>query len=368
MKTFALRTWPNGEFGIGYIRRFTPAGLVDKDEEQGGLAYSWTQSEIKSIKDGIRKYGSPSAYFGVSCPGYWAALIAEIAASNPEQETNRTMVDSEGEGASAALGSSNAANSLTRAQRGSHGLTSYGRRMLRNGCYLMENERRKKNVGMATCTIPTCDRQTERQIVANWSQILKVFLNWLTRRVSTAHPRRAWVLGVTEIQKKRQEKYGGLPLHLHAIFVAKRARGYIVTPKDVQAAWRRAVVSVVSGACNLRWDASTRVEVVRKPLARYLSKYMSKGSEGEMQVAREAGYEPPSSWWFAVGCLKKQIKAMRCYYTDDRAKTIWVLSHSNPEIFEYVHKVAITQSGTEVVIGVAGKMPRSMLNWLEEYG
>ena len=68
LKTFALRTWPNGEFGIGYIQRFSPAAPMPKDEQQGGLAYSWTASEIKSIKDGIGKYGSLSTILGSHAP------------------------------------------------------------------------------------------------------------------------------------------------------------------------------------------------------------------------------------------------------------------------------------------------------------
>lgn len=366
IKSFALKTWPNGEFGIGYYRRFNPPPAPKTPDREPVYRTSWTISELKNLQMAIEAYGCTTAALERMAPGFWPAVLQEILHPEVYAQDSGVRGESEAMGGSPPLGSSNVPNSLSRASRGTHGLTSYGRRMIRNACWLMEGERRQKRVGMVTCTIPTCSTETAKKIVASWSQILKVFLNWLTRRVQAVRPRKAWVVGVTEIQTERQLSEGGLPLHLHALFVCKRGNRYIVSPSDIQAAWKRAVVSSVDSAYNLYWGASTRVETVRKNLTAYISKYFSKGNPEQFQSAIEQGYQPPSSWWFAVGRLKRQVAKMRGYYTDERANSVWGLCHSSPELFDYIHKVTLQREGGEFVIGIAGKMPRGILQWLKD--
>lgn len=367
MKFFALRVYPNGEFGIGYVKRFQPSPVEAKFEAIAEVRYSWVLSELQGLQEAVGVYGALSTALKKLCPGLYEAIMSEILSpenSDPKNLSEEYLDGSEGD---SPLGLSNAINSHKRAKRGSHGLTSHAKRMLRNGAWLLEKMSRRGGVGMITCTIPGCDKNTQRQLVAGWSEILRIFTQWLSRKLKVAGSKNPGVFGVTEIQLKRQEKEGGLPLHLHLVFGSKAGRAYIVSKSDVENAWKRACCSVVSSAENLQWNASTRVEVVKKSVTHYLCKYLSKGSPEAMQRAESEGFKLPSAWWFMVGKLKRQIFSMVGYYTDERASTIWALAHSNPDVFDYTHKVMLEREGKEFAIGIAGKMSQQMVNWCKKF-
>lgn len=332
--------------------------------DEGVYRTSWTISELKTLKSAIDVYGGVTGAFGRLAPGYWEAVLHEILNEDSGEVACGSGGVSGANGGAPPLGLSNASKNHKRAPRGSKGLTSWGRRMVRNGCYLLEKPRQRKQVGLVTCTIPTCELSVYKQIVSNWGQILRVFLQWLHRRLKTGGIRFPFVVGVTEIQQLRWQKEGGLPLHLHCVFQASRGRGYIVSKKDICDAWRRSVCCCVACCENLNWNASTRVEVVRKSVAQYMSKYMTKGSPEVMRSAASEGFEIPKSWWFGVGTFKKTIKRMTRYYVGDKASMVWGLCHSHESLFDYVYKVTIEKNGREFVIGIAGKMPRSLRDWV----
>ena len=363
LKTHALRIFPNGEFGVGLYKRFTPPTPDVQDSVRGEITYSWTSSEVHSIDHGAALFGSVSNYLQSEAPGFASAVLSEILEGIPDTVGGSERDRAHSEGGDPPLGSSNAVKKSTRAQRGSHGLTSYGKKMLRNGCWLLERSVCRGGVGMITATIPGCDKETQRLIVAGWSPIVFDFTRWLNRRLKAAGSRNPAVLGVTEIQEKRRQREGGLPLHLHLVFGSRRGKAHIVTKSEVASAWERAVCGVVPSAKLLMWDASTRVETVKKSVTHYLSKYLSKGSPEAMRQAELESFEYPRSWWFMVGGLKKVIKKLTVYRTDSVASEVWYQCVRNWDGFNYCVPVNICTNGEEFTVGFAGKMSGVVLKW-----
>lgn len=364
MKSHALRVLPNGEFGVGLYRKFSPAAPPVSPGVPKREFSASPESGIDSIEHGAVIYGSLSSYLQATAPGFAPAVLAEVAAGLVDAVGGSASLTQGGSGGGSPLGLSNATNSHKRAKRGTSGLTSYAKKMLRNGCWLLERTVRRGGVGMITCTIPSSTKETQRLIVSGWAEILRIFTQWLSRRLKAAGSQNPAVLGVTEIQERRRQKEGGLPLHLHLVFASRVGKAHIVSRIDVSDAWERAVCSVVPCAKNLQWNASTRVETVKKSVARYLCKYMSKGSPEAMQQAVSEGFEMPSAWWFMVGKMKRVIKSLTVYRTDSVASEVWYQCIRKAAFFDYIVPVNVSIGGEEVTVGFAGKASGAVLEWM----
>lgn len=343
MKTYSLRVWPNGEFGLGYVRRFNREFTPPEPPSSSDVKYSWTLSELISVEAAIAVYGSMSAAMEKFVPGFYAATLEEITP----------------------LGSSNVSNSHKRKPRGSGGITSYGKRMLRNGCYLLEQWAGKRNIAMVTCTLPPGPDGFEQAFSNQWAEIVRIFTQWLHRRLKAAGGC-PWVLGCTEVQPQRQARDGGLPLHLHVVFQARVGKQYTLTPSDICAAWERAVVACIPQSECLSFEASTRIEGVKKSVTRYLSKYISKGSTIPAEDLEEQGYKMPSSWWHGVGKFKKAIARLMITTCDEDARMVHDAMYDHPELFGYIGKVFIGKEGEERCIGWYGTVLRPLHRLLRE--
>jgi hypothetical protein len=82
----------------------------------------------------------------------------------------------------------------------------------------------------------------------------------------------------TEIQMKRLQHRNEYAPHLHLVFRGKRDKksGWAVTPKQCRGEWVRCIKSVYSG--DFDSSAIENLQVIRKSVSRYLSKYLSKGA------------------------------------------------------------------------------------------
>lgn len=300
-------------------------------------SYSWTKTELyEYCVEMVRRGFDPS--------------IVLSSLSDMQVETLRGGV---------ALGSSNASKNHTPKSRGSKGLTSYGKKMLRNGCWLLEQTAGVRAIGMFTGTLPPCDAQTQIKICDEWGEILRIFTQWLHRRLAP-HTDKPWVLGCVEIQEKRQLKEGGLPLHCHLVFHARKGNTYIVRKEEFREAWERAIVSCVPEAEGLDFQASTRVEQCRKSVASYLSKYMSKGFTSNVARNLDPAYKMPSTWWYGVGGFKRRIKKLMVYETGQIASLVWSGASAKRKHFLYAGEVLHEHEGISFCIGVYGKVSDSL--------
>jgi len=181
----------------------------------------------------------------------------------------------------------------------------------------------------------------------------------LSRKLKAAHGC-PWVLGCVEIQEKRLEKQGGMPLHLHCVFQSKVGRQYIVSKPDALELWKRAVCARVPLAENLYWGASTRIEKVKKSVTAYMCKYMSKGIIQNVLVSVQEGYTLPSSWWFAVGGVKHEIKKQSVVSTGVLASYLWEMAITSMDSFRWIFPVYIKLGDMEYHVGFTGELSREL--------
>lgn len=345
VRLYSARIWPNGEFSIGNVNRFRPRPLLTTELPEKPSSISWTPSEVLS-------------WIGLMIPR--GHSLKDILSSLGEKYVRCLQTG-------AALGSSELANSHKPGKRGAKGLTSKGRKMLRNGCYLLEKRAGRHRVAMVTATIPSGAPEVEKEITREWPEIVRTFTQFISRRLKVAHSC-PWVVGCVEIQEKRLEKFGGLPLHLHLVFQSRVKREYILSRIDVLDAWKRAVCSRVPSAESLDWRASTRIESVKKSVTNYMCKYMSKGINQNVLVSVENGYTLPSSWWFVVGGLKREIKRQTVYSTGTLAAWLMSETRESKHKFKWLFDVKVAGKGVDYVVGVAGQLTSAAMGEVRSLG
>lgn len=337
MKAYSLRLWPNGEFGLGRYPigkrpKFSPTKYT-----QSPSNISWTKTEILGYMGACVAHGyQPEGISDGLCDRHKKTLIEGLP-----------------------LGLSNATKTHKRSKRGSKGITSYGKKMLRNGCWLLEKAAGVRRIGMFTGTMPPCSQEEEIEIVNNWGEIMRIFTQWLHRRLRVESPQ-PWVLGCVEVQEKRQARYGGFPLHCHLVFRSRVGKQHIVAKEEFCEAWKRAIVCCVPSVKDLDFSASTRVEQCKKSVASYLSKYMSKGITDNVARNLNPAYELPSTWWYGVGKFKQHIKRLMVYDTGEIASSLWACADPLSKHFIYAGNVLHEHKGISFVVGVYGRVSGSL--------
>lgn len=189
-----------------------------------------------------------------------------------------------------------------RAKRGSKGITSYGRSVIRMGAQALEDRHGLKCLSFLTATLP--ESALAAYTPQTWAVVVNRFLKSLRRRL-TRLKLSPEIVGCTELQPGRLLHSGGIPTaHLHLLFQGReKGRSWAIRPRFFRGAWERACQSVWAGA--QQFEHSTRVESLRSSGVSYLGKYMSKG--GDVLTSCDP-ILLPSSWYTISSKLKDFVK------------------------------------------------------------
>ena len=196
-----------------------------------------------------------------------------------------------------------------RVQRGELGITTYGRRMIRNGVYTLSEMFPNHPQTLGTLTVPALQREERRELAGNWHEVVRQTIQWISRQLDRKGLP-AMVLSCSEIQPSRLEADGGAYLHLHLIWVnpPRRSEGWGIDAGALRAFWD-SLLSRCSGNPNLP-SANIDLQYVRGNVERELSKYLSKGSTVLHKAAEDLGIENmPRTWWNMSKPLRDLIKA-----------------------------------------------------------
>jgi hypothetical protein len=274
---------------------------------------SLTCSQISSVNSRYLKAGSGNnRYLNKPLPGQPGSpeYAAWISGSVAEAGLDRTIQ------AAAALGLSTLSNSsktsplsLKRRPRGHKGITSHGRRVVRFGAADLSDRLGRPNLSFLTCTLPALPDPIMIVVLGEWSRLLQNFRRKLAYHLSDSGLP-ASIIGVTEVQERRFENEGGLPLHIHWIFAGRKpGRGWMFRAEDFQKWWSECVTEITGNIEGISWDTSTRIESIRKDAAGYIGKYMSKGCNAVRKI-NELGWEwlLPSSWYTATKDIRASYK------------------------------------------------------------
>lgn len=334
------KLYPNGEVAIWKEKTYKPSSIkaLDKDADAPAILALW------------RLCGNPMSW-----------IDDKSAALGSSPLPNSDSPPAEG------LGSHEAEPGVV-ARYGANGITSYGARRVRNGCYVLEKNAPKFSTVFSTCTVPALPVEDMRLLHERWYKVVETF-----RRKLTRHLRHQGLSGesvsVSEIQSKRYERTGIPVLHLHTVFAGRTKSGKVAVSKEAHDnMWRDALMVGVCGpvvqlrsACNLQW--------VKKSAESYLGKYMSKGTQIVRELC-EGGFEGwlPKQWWSMTRSLGKRI--------DDQTRRIdgfaeWLSEMADIEggdIWQWHRDVRLKMaSGDEIVIARYGKLSAAMRNRIQQY-
>jgi len=266
----------------------------------------------------------------------------------------------------AALTSSNALNSHTECepspQRGLKGITGFGQQMLRSGCYLLERDYGNSDLCFATLTVPSLSREGRQRLAANWSELVRQFVQFVTRRLAAAG-RPTKVAGCTEIQTARLQSRSEGYLHLHAVWPSHSnaaSQLWAVEWADLREWWERALIRF-SGE-QLPHHPRVELAPVKKSAERYMGKYLSKGSgEALEEFVADLGEESvPSTWWFMSADLRHQVKSETARGPNTGTLLYAVvqqaLSEGDLGDFVWIRPVMMTFTDVPVHIGWCGRL------------
>jgi len=197
----------------------------------------------------------------------------------------------------------------TRKHKGLKGMSSYGRRMIRNTCWLLEKEHGRGRVGFGTLTLPELSEEDYRNVCENWPKLIKNFVKWVKRRL-TARSVTPIVGYVTEIQSKRYEKTGRAYPHLHFVYPCRPHASYkwYLSASEIRVAWERQVSAFLSQ--QYAFNASVNCVVIKKSVGAYLAKYLTKGGDGIQKWLSDGLPEAViSHWWGVTKPARDRIRA-----------------------------------------------------------
>ena len=200
---------------------------------------------------------------------------------------------------------------------GLNGITSYGKRVVRNVGFLMEKEFGRQNLSMGTLTIPQFTETVMRAIAHNWAYLVRTFFQEMKRLYEREGLTFRYV-SVTEIQPKRWRNHQQVGLHIHYLWVPQWvdwAKQWLVSYDDIRGIWKRLLTNVIAKALSTTKELppiptpNFRDERVKKDASRYMAKYMSKGTDVTKEVAITKGEDYlPSQWWSADTTSKRLLQ------------------------------------------------------------
>lgn len=195
-------------------------------------------------------------------------------------------------------------NPKTLSRYGLRGLTHVGRRTVRRAACLLEEDRRC--VAFWTITLP--DQAAARVFDLDcWHAFQARIRQELGRRLREAGLPARFV-AVAELHPARSARAGRPIPHLHVVFQGKlnRWHRWALDRWQLDGIIAAAVRTATGESCDTA--AAGNVQPVKKSVARYLSKYITKGREpGPVCVAQGQGL--PLQWWFISQGLRAEVAA-----------------------------------------------------------
>lgn len=244
------RLWPNGEFSVGY----SPSGGLEALE-----------TEIERAVEGVAHLG-----------------LAIESNSHTEKDTGAPP-------------------------RGTGGMTSYGRRLLRNAVSRLESVHGNECLSFVTLTLPQLEYEEFWACSSNWSEIVRVFYQKLGRLLESRGLPKSYA-GCTELQPERSETEDVPALHLHFVVCGRKGRreAWRLRPSEFREVW--------ASACSLYlfnqydWSACENVQAVKYSAAAYLAKYVAKSGGCNPKIRSDGtGWSLPTAWFNCSLGLKRWV-------------------------------------------------------------
>jgi hypothetical protein len=240
--------------------------------------------------------------------------LAYFGSRSPKQVIDRPIDPAKDEvKAIAPLGLSSETNSRTANRKstepkGRKGITSYGKKMVRNMAVHMEDSTDRRQLTFGTATLPSMPASDMATVQRSWAIVVNRFFEEMGRHFQRAGQTLQYV-HCTEIQPRRWLARREVGLHIHWLCVGRPSvdAKWTIAPHEVAEIWARVLGRVLGYQPDT--SKATRVEVPKGSVRRELSKYLSKGCAVIKQIIDAGlGDRLPNAWWGGLTALKREVK------------------------------------------------------------
>lgn len=338
--TIVTRFYPNGEFthGVDTSHRrhrnpppqtSTPHELIPVGDSvclQGGDVCGEVFLETADIQPGqelVNVHGDKYTYLCADMEKHIYAFETADGSFVSVTTLSDKLINYVRRGELTPLGSSSAGilqkTPKTRATPKS--LTKRLARRIRNACFLLEQKYSKDCLSFLTLTLPDFSQEDLAKCAQSWGKMVHEFCEWLRYRLSLKNIPLEYVY-CTEIQTKRLEKRHEYALHLHIAFRGRydKKAPWSITPKQVRKQWVRVLKRCV-GHGSFKRDSLENLQRIKRSLAGYLSKYMSKGNCSLPKGHEGAALPDPRINWGSISrSLSQEIDRATISIRSDGAR------------------------------------------------
>jgi len=249
---------------------------------------------------------------------------------------------------------------------GLNGITKKGKKVTSNCALLLQQKYGKSRIGFVTCTLPGYSSEVLAVIAEQWSEIVRKFYQQVRRDLKKQKAPLEYV-GVTEVQEKRWKKDKAIALHLHFAYVARPAnkKGFYIDSHRFREIWEKVINKTLEKkdllhGCNQRsFNASIDCVIVKKSVAGYLGKYISKGCKVVDNIIEQGLQQSlPGQWWTASMQLKDRLKRKIIVINPDYAKYFMYAIEElvKGKMVERYMEVFVDFGEREYRIGLCGKI------------
>ena len=296
-RTYSGRVFPSGDFSIGIV----PAPKQRPADEE----YERTRGRMR--RKVLRWQENGVDYHEVN-------YAPESCASHPPNLVSGTK-------------------SAHRGKYGSKGITAYGKKMVRSGAKILQEEWGLKCTGFGTLTLPSFSVDEMQVIAESWGQLVKRFFEEF-KREQRRHGGDERYVYVTEVQEARFISSGELGLHIHFVYKARQSAydtNWFISADWCRHTWRRILANRLGHVCADIPMPRCELKLVRKDAVGYLGKYMSKGGKILAEIKQSMpNLALPSQWWGISGDLRSDIKSRIVVCSSFVASALWRWSESSP--------------------------------------
>lgn len=264
-----------------------------------------------------------------------------------------------------------------RKKRGSKGITSRGKKMVKSAASLLEDRNGRGRLSLICCTLPSVaddgipsltnvSADEFEHLVLNWPEIERQFWQKVKRRLEFYGLPTDYV-AVTEVQENRFfGKRREIALHIHGLLCGRHpGKDWSISVAEFRAIWESIISNFIGRPISL--PAGTQIDGLRKSCKAELGKYLSKGCKITQAIIDAGkGHMLPKSWYRLSKSLRAEVKAKMVVHTDGFAEWVekyrWLLREN--KILYYCEKKIKLQYTTDFgetwkerqkLVGIAGR-------------
>jgi hypothetical protein len=213
----------------------------------------------------------------------------------------------------------------------------------------------KELTTFGTVTFPDLGPELNEVLYTSFNTFVSRFMKELKRELQR-HGLPLTMLAVLEIQPKRYERTGEPYLHIHYVHQGRlKGETWVVTTEWVRRLVKRLIENIVANEVPL---PVVRLEQVKKSVASYLGKYMSKGGE-MVNKAVEDGFVGwiPKQWYRSTRDLVQEVRKRTAVMEDSDGAFLQSAAERDPNVWDFVTDVSIElENGVTRVLAYFGQL------------